>query len=64
MKPITKGGQILSNRRKKALKRLLDQAALGLKQPKGTFLAKEKVPLTEGDKTRINREIDLLRQRV
>jgi len=64
MKPITKGGQILSNRRKGAIARLEAQLSLGLKQTKGNFMASTKVPLTDSDITRIKKEISTLKGRV
>lgn len=47
-------------RRQRALKRLESQLESGVKTKKGTFDKKE--PLTEFDKTRIEKEIEALRK--
>lgn len=51
----------LSERRKGALERLERQLKSGVKTEKKT---NKSVPLTEADKVRINREIDILKPKV
>ena len=68
MKPKTKGGEILKNRRKSALARLEQQLISGVKSIKrynnpdnyGTITT----PLTEFDIQRINQEIQTLKSRI
>lgn len=51
-----------SLRQERALRRLQEQLASGVKTKKGTI--SEKVPLTESDKRRITREIESLKARM
>jgi len=53
-----------NNRRKSALKRLIDQMTIGLKQPVGTVLTMDKVNIDENDKVRIRKEIAVLESRI
>ena len=73
MKPVTKGGQILSNRRKGAIDRLEAQLLSGIKPQKNLeamyVLAKTNglhgyLPLSESDKIRIQKEISILKSRI
>lgn len=56
--------QRVAIRRKSALERLQKQLESGVKQPKGTLLAMDLVPLTDSDKERIQKEINTLKSRV
>jgi hypothetical protein len=62
MKPKTKGGEILKNRRKSALARLEQQLLSGVKRSKGSSVAVTE--LTESDIKRINNEILTLKSRI
>ena len=69
MKPKTKGGEILKNRRKSALARLEEQLKLGMKPLKNYYCEEgfQKTPfvsLTESDIKRINKEIETLKSRI
>ena len=69
MKPITKGGEILRNRRKSALSRLENQLLIGYKTPKkfsnnSDNYATVRQLLTESDIKRINQEIQTLKTRI
>lgn len=69
MKPKTKGGEILKNRRKSALARLEAQLKLGMKSLKNYYSGEgfQKtpfIPLTESDIKRINQEILTLKSRI
>jgi hypothetical protein len=59
MKPKTKGGEILKNRRKSALARLENQLVSGVKTSNTLT-----IPLTESDIQRINNEIQTLKTRI
>ena len=62
MKPITKSGEILTNRRKSALERLENQLTLGFKTAKGSSTVKES--LSVSDITRIQEEITTLKSKI
>lgn len=62
MKPKTKGGEILKNRRKSALARLENQLESGVKRSIGSSIAVTE--LTESDIKRINKEILTLKTRI
>jgi hypothetical protein len=70
MKPKTKGGEILKNRRKSALARLEQQLISGVKPIKGfnnnnpNNYGSITTPLTESDIKRINQEIQTLKSRI
>lgn len=54
-----------NKRRKNALKRLDNQLnVLKAKQPKGTILTMDMIPLTEQDTKRIQKELSILKSRV
>ncbi len=59
MKPKTKGGEILKNRRKSALARLENQLISGVKTSNTLT-----IELTESDIQRINQEILTLKSRI
>ena len=52
------------NRRLQSLNRLEKTLELGLKQPKGTYLALEKIELSKEDIHRIEKEISVLKSRI
>jgi hypothetical protein len=62
MKPKTKGGEILKNRRKSALARLEQQLISGVKTAKNSTLTQ--IELTEFDIKRIKQEIETLKFRI
>lgn len=66
MKPKTKSGVILKNRRKLVLKTLIEQLAHGMKPSKVLtgVLKGTKIPLTPEDIVRINKEITVLNTRI
>ena len=52
------------NRRQRTLERLQTQLKTGLKQPRGTVMALDRVPLTDSDKKRIEKEIEILKSKL
>lgn len=62
MKQKLKRGVMRTQRRIGALQMLQEQLKSGVKTEKGTV--DKKIPLTEKDKTRIQKEIGLLKERV
>jgi len=61
MMPVTKSGEIKTGRRQGALDRLQGQLKSGQKTAKGGVTS---VALTEADKARIGREVEILKSRV
>lgn len=56
-------GDKVNNRRLGAMARLQNQLKYNYKQPVGTDLTLERVPLTEADTIRIKKEIEVLDER-
>lgn len=63
MKHVAKDKQTVQ-RRLNTIARLEAQLKLGLKQPKGTFMALDKTQLSVEDRNRINNELTTLKNRV
>lgn len=64
MKPKTKSGAILNNRRKKALQRLENQLHRNIKNTWDSRRGKDEMPLTDYDIKRIKKEIETLKLRI